>query len=219
MVEKNKRSLIYTYVFIAFIFFLAFGLIHLYYPAFQHWFVFIAYVFFSNSFVAIPHEPLMIYYGKEYGVWMPVLFAVIPTAGGCILDYIVLRPLLKSRYLHRPMNSTMMTKAIRYFRRFPFSTLLVFAVSPLPFYPVRILSVASEYSALGYTSAVTIGRIPRYLILAYGGYKLKLSNEFIIALFAAFIAIPVLLKLIQKGKRRIFLTKSKSNANGLYDRL
>jgi hypothetical protein len=52
------------------------------YPQFQDLVAFFFYIIASNTFIGIPHEPLMIYYGKLYPFYVPVLVAVVPTIMG-----------------------------------------------------------------------------------------------------------------------------------------
>jgi membrane protein YqaA with SNARE-associated domain len=152
----------------------------------------------SNSFVAIPHEPLMIYLGKIYPFYLPVLISVIPTLIGCYLDYLVLSPVLKSRFLKKPLNSKFYLKSEEYFNKLPYLTLFIFAFTPLPFYPVRILSVASEYPVSRYASSVTLGRIPRYSILVLTGTAFNISVHTLLLIFIVMISSPIAANLLKK---------------------
>jgi len=163
---------------------------------------FFFYIMLSNSFIAIPHEPLMIYLGKIYPFYIPVFIAIIPTILGCYLDYMVLTPVLNSRFLKRPLNSKFYKKSEEYFMKMPYLTLFIFALTPLPFYPVRILSVASGYPVSRYVSSVTLGRIPRYAILALSGSIFNISNEVIFAILILMIFIPILINIIRKIVKR-----------------
>ena len=163
---------------------------------------FFFYIMLSNSFIAIPHEPLMIYLGKIYPFYLPVLVAIIPTILGCYLDYMVLTPVLNSRFLQRPLNSKFYKKSEEYFMKMPFVTLFVFALTPLPFYPVRILSVASGYPVSRYVSSVTLGRIPRYTILTLSGSIFKISNTILFAILLFMILFPITVNIIRKIIKR-----------------
>jgi len=164
---------------------------------------FFFYIMLSNSFIAIPHEPLMIYLGKIYPFYIPVLIAIIPTILGCYLDYMVLTPVLNSRLLKRPLNSKFYKKSEEYFRKLPYLTLFIFALTPLPFYPVRILSVASGYPVNRYVSSVTLGRIPRYSILALSGSLFNISNSVIFGILLFMIFFPLLINIIRRIIKRI----------------
>jgi len=173
------------------------------YPEFQDLVVFFFYLIASNTFLGIPHEPLLIYYGKLYPVYIPVLVAIIPTILGTYIDYAVLTPILRSRYLERFRQQTIYLKAVRYFKKFPFLTLMIFAISPIPFWPVRILSVSTRYPYPRFATAVTLGRIPRYTLLALGGMTLNIPDWLILTIFIVMISLPFIPKLISMVKNRI----------------
>jgi uncharacterized membrane protein YdjX (TVP38/TMEM64 family) len=62
---------------------------------------FMFYMILSTSFITLPHEPLLLTYGKMYGVLMPSLLALIPTIIGSYLDYLILSPLLSSALMQK----------------------------------------------------------------------------------------------------------------------
>jgi len=152
-------------------------------PDGETWLPYIYYLVISTSFIAIPHEPMLFYYGKLYGPYLATFFAIIPTVTGCYIDYLILSSILNHKRLDSIKDNIIYKKALKYFNKFPFITILVAAFSPVPFYPIRLLSISSKYSANRYASAVLIGRIPRYLILALGGKILKIEDEYIILIF------------------------------------
>lgn len=188
------------------------------FPEFQDLVIFFFYILASNSFLGLPHEPLVIYYGKLYPIYIPVLVAIVPTILGCMVDYAVLTPVLKSRYLRRFRQHPFYLKAVRYFKKFPFITLSVFAISPVPFWPVRILSIASHYPLPKYATAVTLGRIPRYALLALGGMTLNIPDWLIVTIFFIMISLPFIPRIAIFVKRwigsiyRIFRKKEESPA-------
>ncbi|MBD3226277.1 MAG: hypothetical protein GF313_16230 [Caldithrix sp.] len=181
-------------------------------PIHEHWMLFALYIGASNSFIAIPHEPLMIYYGKHYGVINPLLIAIVPTTLGCILDYVVLYPILHHQAVNKNLQKKWIQKSKTYFLKWPFATLLFFAVSPLPFYPIRLITVLSKYPLKLYITAVTLGRIPRYWILLYFGFALNLSDRAILIIFLVLIGIYVSAHLLKKGNNILaFLHKRFKN--------
>lgn len=172
------------------------------YPAYQNLVSFFFYMTASNSFLGIPHEPLMIYYGKLYPFYIPVLVALIPTVLGCRLDYIVLTPVLKSRYLLRFKRQRFFRKSVVYFKKAPFLTLMVFAVSPVPFWPARIMGIVTRYPFMKYALAVILGRIPRYSLLALGGMALNIPDWVILLIFLVMFSLPFLPKIIGMIRRK-----------------
>jgi len=155
-------------------------IIFLFYPELEQWIYYLFYMLASTSFIAIPHEPIVLFYGKIYGIWLPFIFAIIPTILGCYIDYLVLTPVLNHQIFNKIKESKFYIKTVGYFNNLPFTTILLIAMTPVPFYPVRILSIASGYSAVKYSMAVLLGRFPRYLLLAAGGKILNIKDEYLI---------------------------------------
>ena len=56
---------------------------------------------------------------------------------------------------------------------------------------VRILAVSADYPRSRYALATFAGRLPRYLLLAYLGYELQLSNRAIFIVFLVTAAIGI----------------------------
>jgi uncharacterized membrane protein YdjX (TVP38/TMEM64 family) len=160
------------------------------------------YIIPSNSFIPFPHEPAIIYYGKIYGPYLTTLAAIIPTAIACIIDYAVLTPVFNRTRLSRIKQTGIYQKTVYYFEKAPFLTNLVAALSPVPFYPVRILSVASGYPMWKYTTAVVTGRIPRYFFLAVTGALLNIPNWFIGLFFLSLVSAPLYKKLSGWWRKR-----------------
>jgi membrane protein YqaA with SNARE-associated domain len=81
----------------------------------------------------------------------------------------------------------------------PFVSLIIAAISPVPFYPFRVIAPASEYSLTKYLLALIVGRTPRFYILAYFGYSIPLPNEIIIVFFILLLAVSMLYWIKRKG--------------------
>jgi ribonucleoside-triphosphate reductase len=160
------------------------------------------YIIPSNSFIPFPHEPAIIYYGKIFGPFLTTASATLPTLIACIIDYAVLTPVFSKTRLAKIKNTGIYKKTVYYFYKAPFITNFTAAISPVPFYPVRILSVASGYPLWKYSSAIVLGRIPRYYFLAFSGALLKIPNWFIVLFFVSLITVP-LYQHISKKRHRV----------------
>lgn len=167
------------------------------------WGYYFGYMLLSNSFIAVPHEPLVFLYGKMYGIWCPTFLSILPTLMGAYLDYLFLYPLFQTGYAGKIKETKIYTRLMRYFEISPFATLAIVAATPVPFYPLRILSVASEYPAQKYMLSVLIGRLPRYALIAAGGAMLQISDQFILVLFITLISWYILsaIRNIRKNKK------------------
>ena len=92
---------------------------------------------------------------------------------------------------------------MKWFERAPFLTLAMASFVPIPIDIVRILAASTGYSRVKYTLATFAGRFPRYLLLAWLGYEMKLSNKAIFYVFIATVligAIKGISKLVEKRR-------------------
>ncbi len=67
-------------------------------------------------------------------------------------------------------------RAVGYFSRSPFITVVVFAFTPLPFWVARILAILQRMPLAPYFLATAIGRLPRLFFYAWLGDQLQLSG-------------------------------------------
>jgi membrane protein YqaA with SNARE-associated domain len=169
------------------------------------------YIIPSNSFIPFPHEPAIIYYGKMFGPAVTTLTAIIPTLIACIIDYAVLTPVFTRTRLRAMKETGIYKKLILYYGKAPFFTNFFAALSPVPFSPIRILSVSSAYPLWKYSCSVVLGRIPRYYVLALSGTLLNISNWVILIFFLSLISMPLYQRL-KRGRRTKYLSESDSMA-------
>ena len=123
----------------------------------------------GNSFMLLPHEPAVVYMGALYP---PVVVAVVgglATMVAATVDYVVIRRILQLRRVAPIKETRVFTTAVRLFSWQPWWTIVAFAFSPVPFYPVRVLAPGANYPMARYVSAVVVGRVPRYFLIALGG--------------------------------------------------
>jgi membrane protein YqaA with SNARE-associated domain len=72
-------------------------------------------------------------------------------------------------------------RAVTAFGRWPFATVIIFAVTPLPFWVARILAILKSYSIPRFMVATAIGRFPRFFLYAWLGEILKVPAWALIA--------------------------------------
>ena len=149
----------------------------------------------------IPHEPTIFYYSKDFSPLSVTLAALLGTLFAEYLNYMLVSLFLKIPKIDELRKHKTFTKATHYFLKLPFVSLVIAAITPVPFYPFRIIAPASEYPLKKYLLALIVGRTPRFYILAYFGYAVPLPNEIIIALFILLFAISVIYWFKRKGLR------------------
>jgi ribonucleoside-triphosphate reductase len=124
----------------------------------------------GNSFVWLPHEPAVIYAGSVYPPALVAVVGGLATTVASAVDYVVVRRVLQIKAVASIKETRVFRLSVRWFNRWPWWTIFVFAISPIPFYPIRIIAPMANYPMRRYVSAIVVGRIPRYYVLALGGF-------------------------------------------------
>ena len=123
----------------------------------------------------------------------PMAVAIAGTAGcivAIILDYALIGWFVNHRLVRTELEDTRAYRvAQRFFGRAPFLLILVSALLPVPFYPVKILGIARDYSLVRFVAAVILGRFPRFYVLALGGQKVQAPDS---ALLSAGVALALI---------------------------
>lgn len=156
------------------------------------------YTISANSFIPFPHEPAVLYYGATYA---PLTVALICGAATCIsalIDYSVLGTAFTHRKAMEFKGESRLYKiAERYFNQTPFWTMVLAGFSPVPFYPFRVMGIASGYTRWKYVLSTFIGRTPRYYILAWVGNEYSIPVLYVVLLFVIMVLPPVI-KLVHR---------------------
>ena len=147
----------------------------------------------------IPHEPIIFYFSKYFSPLSVTLVTLLGTLFAEYLNYMLVKlfftiPRVDDLRKHKTFKT-----ATYYFLRMPFVSLIIAALTPVPFYTFRVIAPASEYSLTKYLMALIVGRTPRFYILAYFGYSIPLSNEIIIVFFILLLAVSMLYWFKRKG--------------------
>ena len=136
------------------------------------WWQLSAYFWYSipgNSFLWLPHEPAVIYAGAIYAPALVAAVGGLGTALASIVDHAVFTRVLRLERLVPVKQTRIARLSVNLFNRQPWWTIVFFALTPVPFYPIRVLAPMSNYPMALYVSAVVVGRVPRYFVLALGG--------------------------------------------------
>jgi membrane protein YqaA with SNARE-associated domain len=148
------------------------------------------YSFPSEFLIAtVPHEPVLLYFGKFYTSLTVALVAIPSTLITEMLNYSAFKYVTDLRIFSKLREKKAVQKTVQFFNKAPFLTLWVAGITPIPFYPLRFLVVLARYPLLKYILAVFLSRFPRFIILAYIGYKIQIPDYLLIALFVVLIAI------------------------------
>jgi hypothetical protein len=140
----------------------------------------LAYAFLSNVALAVvPHEPAVIWYGAQVGLWPTALIATAGTVAAGWVDHRIFVPLIRRVAGHRELGS-----AQRVFAKAPFAVIALSGLTPLPFFPFKALAFTTGYPLGRYLAAVAARSLPRYALLAWLGVAVRLPLWLIAGLFA-----------------------------------
>src|SRR5712691_6636491 len=139
--------------------------------------------FVSNVALAVvPHEPVVIWFGPRLGVIATACIATAGTVAAAWADHRLLAPVIWR--LARTQGGGAAPPFIqRVFTRAPFAILTASGLTPLPFFPFKLLAFTAHYPLGRYCGAVAAGRLPRYLLLAWLGVAVHLPAALVVALF------------------------------------
>jgi membrane protein YqaA with SNARE-associated domain len=148
------------------------------------------YAFLSNVAIAIlPHEPAVVWYGARLGVWATTLIATGATVLAAVVDHRLFVPVIERiRARSRPRAPAFAERA---FRRWPFLILALSGLTPLPFFPLKVLALTTGYPFARYAGAVAARCLPRYALLAWFGAAARLPAWLFVVL-SALLLIPSL---------------------------
>ena len=157
----------------------------------------------ANTAISVfPHEPVLIYFGKVANLWLAATWATAGTIVAAIMDHAVFVPVLNLRSIQSYKEKRLYRKAIRYFMRWPFATIVVTGFTPIPFFPFKFLVFSIRYPMWKWTTALVVARFPRYYLLALLGATVPIPNWILIA-SVAFVFGLYLIKAIPEGFRRL----------------
>lgn len=160
------------------------------------------YAFASNVALAVvPHEPVVIWYGAQVGVWLTAAVATAGTVAASLVDHRVFVPVLDRVSATRPMSTGLVGKMRRGFSRAPFAIIALSGITPLPAWPFKAMAFAGGYPLGRYVAAVAVGRFPRYLLLAWFGVLVDIPTWILAVAFSVLILVP-LMRLIPWQRQR-----------------
>jgi membrane protein YqaA with SNARE-associated domain len=164
------------------------------------------YSFPSEFLIAIvPHEPVLLYFGKFYQPLTVALVAIIGTVMTEAINYSVFKLVIDSNLFKKIHQGKMVIKIVELFKKAPFVALLVAGLTPVPFYPFRFLVVLTRYPLVKYLLAVFLSRTPRFFILALAGYMINIPDYLLIAIFIVLISaanIPLLRRFLKDRQQK-----------------
>ena len=149
----------------------------------------------------LPQEPLLLFTAKSYSTTLCALASLAGCLIGGVLDYKILFPIMHHPNVRpRYANVRLYRRLVNLFRRSPFWTVAVAGATPLPFYPVKFLSICDRYPLRRYLAALGVGRAPRYWGIAYLGVVFRFPNWSLLALAGVLLAVSFIQALRERRK-------------------
>jgi uncharacterized membrane protein YdjX (TVP38/TMEM64 family) len=149
-------------------------------------------------------EPLIM----EAATWMPILaVTLIGTAVSLYAEYLnyhLYAWVLRRKRFAGFGDKGWMRRSVRWFERAPFTTTVVFAFTPLPFWFARILSIYARGNLRLFMLGTAIGRLPRIFIYAWLGSVLEVPA---VVLAAVGIGTAVLVIAVRLARGRSVLAE------------
>ncbi len=170
----------------------------------------------SNAAIAIlPHEPVIIWYGKTQNLIFLSASATLGTLLAGYLDHRFFAPVLNLAYSEKYKSGRAYQRAQRWFSKSPLAALALAGFLPVPFYPFKFLALAGKYPLARYLAAVAVGRFPRYYLLGLAGYYLRMPNWILIAVFVLMFVLVYYKKIWWfAGRPFVFLARAFSGSRG-----
>lgn len=156
----------------------------------------------ANTAISVfPHEPVLIYFGKVADPWLAAAWATLGTAIAGVMDHLVFVPLLNLRNIRAYKRKRFYRKAISWFMKWPFATIVATGFAPIPFFPFKFLAFSIQYPMGKWVAALVVARFPRYYLLALLGATIPIPNWVLIACVAVVFSM-YLVKVIPAGYKR-----------------
>lgn len=129
----------------------------------------------------LPHEPAQLAVAKLYPPLLVATIGVTSCAAAAVLDYWLIGWFVNKGLMRSRMEQWRAYQiAQRIFKKAPLLLIVGGAFAPVPFYPVKILAIASGYPLILFILGMAAGRWPRFYLLAIGGQKVQAPNAWLL---------------------------------------
>ena len=119
-----------------------------------------------SMFLPTAVEPMVMVYARLYSWTLVAGIATLSAVLAEYVDYRLYSGVLLSAPLERVRNTRVTRFVVWLFERSPFWAVVIGALTPLPFWLVRICAVLSRYPMRKFLAGTALGRFPRFLAYA-----------------------------------------------------
>jgi cardiolipin synthase (CMP-forming) len=119
----------------------------------------------------LPQESMLLYAAQYYpaGTVTGVVTGALLIAE--VLNYHMINAIGRMPWIQSLLGREAFRSAVQLFNRAPFAAIVVSALTPIPFLPIRFLAPLSGYPLAKYIGAIACGRLPRIYLIALLGYS------------------------------------------------
>jgi membrane protein YqaA with SNARE-associated domain len=144
----------------------------------------------ANTAISVfPHEPAIVYCGKYFNTLSVAFVCVAGNLAAGWVDHHFFTPVLQMKFSEGYRKTRIYRKTAQWFSRAPFWVIVVFALTPLPFYLVKFLAFSTGYPMRRYMTGIFVGRLPRFYLLALLGYAVRVPMWLMAAFFCGVFAV------------------------------
>jgi membrane protein YqaA with SNARE-associated domain len=129
-----------------------------------------------SMFLPAAVEPMVMIFARLYPWTLVAGVATLSAVLAEYADYRIFAGILMSGPLEGARNSRAARLVTRTFARSPFLAVVMGALTPVPFWLVRISAILSGYPVSRFLLGVAIGRFPRFIVYAAIGTVLPVTN-------------------------------------------
>ena len=150
-------------------------------------------------FMPAAYEPVLAHFG---GLYPPAEIAALGTVADLLVEYVdyhVFRSLCGTTRVRQALQRPVAQRALRWFNRAPFLTTFVFALTPLPDWPLRLVAPAAGYPVSRYLLAMGLGRFPNFLLFAAAGAVWHPDSRSLVLMLCLSLSIGIV---VVRGQRR-----------------
>jgi membrane protein YqaA with SNARE-associated domain len=155
------------------------------------------------SFFPLPTPQIVMDYAQRYD---PICIAVVGGIAFCIsalIDYSMVTLAFRYEKISRIKSTRTYGYMERLFKKSPFFSLMIAAFIPIPLEPVKLTACADRYNRAKFLLACSIGRTPRYYLLAILQRDLlSIPSAYLYGSIIVLVAIEVVRRLVKKLKSR-----------------
>lgn len=130
-----------------------------------------------SMFLPATVEPMVMVFARLYPWTVVAGIATLSAVVAEYADYRIFTGILMSDRLDRARRSRAARFSVWMFGKSPFLAVVMGALTPLPFWLVRISAVLARYPVSRFLVATAVGRFPRFLAYAALASVLPVTNE------------------------------------------